>query len=153
MSGPISENATSVESFHVRLRSSWVLILVIACCWVAWKSSQSYMRYGDLSAAAVVFFAVVNAGMWSVALWNHRRPVLEVSDREIVFGDTLSLRRKHVPLEDVVELVTRSPLRLTLKTRTGRPVKIRLFGIPKAQRGAARAAIERRVAERVPPAP
>jgi len=141
-----SGDAAHVESYSHRVPGTALWILAIGFCWLTWRSGQAYIPDSSIGNSIGVLVYGLNAGVWTIAGWNHRRPVLEISDSAIVFGNVVSLRRTHLPLEEVVGVIERTPGRFVLDTSSGGRATIRLSGIAKSQRSAARAAIERRIA-------
>jgi hypothetical protein len=139
------------------LRTTWLVailapLVAAACLWVAWRAAD-----GGL---ALLFFLNAAAqlalgGLFLMAVRNRGRPVIELSNREVLYGSIFRRARRRLEIAEIVEVggVGRAPLpalaSLPLTTRSGERVRIGIGDLSPSDRRAVRAALER-VARRVP---
>ncbi len=134
-------------SFYTPAPRTLLGVVLLLCVLGLVMEIHSYLEDGSLYSPLTSAFYAAGAVLMVQALWNHRRPVLEISDDAIEHGAINSLSRKRIPRSRVEGIAESQPRRVILQTRSGRRVTIRLRYVRKREREAARQAIERWVEE------
>lgn len=135
-------------SYYARVAKGALWAALGACLVAFVLAVESYARGGWEESLHSAIGLVVLAGLIASGLWNHQRPVLEISDDAIEHGPIVLPWRKRIPIEDVEGVAVSRPNRVLLNTRSRGRVGISLWYIAKKKRGEAREEIERWVAER-----
>jgi len=104
------------------------------------------IRHVDLWAAMSALSNAFVAWTFGRRLWyGYRRPVISVSDEEIVYGSTSASRQERLPIANLASIAWENPWHLGLRTPSGEVVGLALNEIPKPDRARAREAIVRRI--------
>lgn len=120
----------------------------VSCLWVGSREPDRAL------AALFLLNGVVQlalGGLCLLAVRHRGRPVLELSDQEVVYGSLFRYALRRLPIREIAEVgeIGRSPLpafaSLVLTTRSGERVRIGVGALSRSDRRAVRAALESRV--------